>query len=324
MNAKPTLISIAVVIIIIQGLSHLDRATQPTLFAPESAESDRIVFFVLGDQGTGSYRQHAVAWFLERACQQDGSVNFSLLLGDNFYMNGVASVNDPLWDRYFESVYDGPCLMGMPFFAMLGNHDYLGNAQAQVEYTSQGIGSGRWRMPATSYSQDFGRVAGRVLLRLFVVDTQMPLTPQLSTIKKQVGNNPGIWNVVAGHHTIRSFDVKYGTNEDLLDFADELNNLGIDLYLSGHAHTLQLVSAPSEPLYVISGAGGKRPYAIVDNPTSMSRYARDSLGFASISVDQKSLEISYYPVGFSEPSTFRVDRQCRDAGNIADCIAAVQ
>src|SRR3990172_2116996 len=139
--------------------------------APASEGSSHISLFVLGDQGSGSYRQARVAAIIEDVCMESREVNFTLLLGDNFYMDGVRSVDDKNWDRVFESAYNTPCLAGMPFFAMLGNHDYSGDPLVQIAYSKRRMGSRRWHMPDNFYVKDFGSGAGGVLVRLVVLDT---------------------------------------------------------------------------------------------------------------------------------------------------------
>jgi acid phosphatase len=89
-----------------------------------------------------------------------------LALGDNFYQSGVASVDDPLWKSVYEDVYTHPAL-NVPWHVALGNHDYRGNPQAQVDYTARHT---RWSMPARYY-----QVADKALkaadVDMFVIDT---------------------------------------------------------------------------------------------------------------------------------------------------------
>ena len=328
MLKDPKLIPVLLLVVALLMLASQQMTEQPIMSAPPT-DGERITFFALGDQGSGSYRQHAVEWSLERACQADRTVNFTLLLGDNFYKEGVTSIDDPLWEEYFESMYDGPCLMGMPFYAMLGNHDHMKNAQAQVDYYEQGLGTGRWRMPGMSYSQDFGMVDGQTLLQLFVIDITLPIAPQLVEIEAAKGN--AFWTAVASHHTIRSFDEVYGDNEALLEQMQGLADLGVDLYISGHAHNLQLISVEGEPLYLVSGAGGKRPYELTRDSRwvlsvegepytgKIGLYGNANLGFAKVSVDHEFMEIEFSPLSFSGGQTFRISRACKETESINRC-----
>lgn len=55
----------------------------------------------------------------------------------------------------------------------LGNHDYMGRAEAQIERTDRDS-SGRWHMPSRSYSRIFSQGVGR-LLQLKAFDVQYHL-----------------------------------------------------------------------------------------------------------------------------------------------------
>lgn len=44
--------------------------------------------------------------------------------GDNIYEEGVESVTDPLWSSRYCSVYTDPSILDIPWYAILGNHDY--------------------------------------------------------------------------------------------------------------------------------------------------------------------------------------------------------
>ena len=72
---------------------------------------------------------------------------FVISTGDNFYPDGVKSVDDTQWVTSFEDVYHAPPLM-IPWHITLGNHDHHGNISAQVDYTKL---SSRWRLPANYY-----------------------------------------------------------------------------------------------------------------------------------------------------------------------------
>ena len=57
----------------------------------------------------------------------------TLNTGDNFYYYGVKSTSDPMWENTFEQIYTQDSLM-VPWYGVLGNHDYGYNPTAQTQY----------------------------------------------------------------------------------------------------------------------------------------------------------------------------------------------
>lgn len=79
-----------------------------------------------------------------------------LLLGDNFYEEGVTSVESVRFDASFEEVYKLEDFADIPFNVIAGNHDWLGSVQAQIDYSSK---SSRWNFPSEWYSLDYSWAA---------------------------------------------------------------------------------------------------------------------------------------------------------------------
>lgn len=107
--------------------------------AQPAAAPASVRFFAMGDQGTGDPDQGNVARAVFELCQRSGC-DFGLLLGDNFYPSGVESTSDPQWQAKFEKPYADLLAAGIPFYAVLGNHDTdegrdWGRADHQVAYS---------------------------------------------------------------------------------------------------------------------------------------------------------------------------------------------
>lgn len=84
--------------------------------------------------------------------------SFVLALGDNFYVNGVANAYDVLWNYLWTDVYLRYPSLCIPWYAVLGNHDYGGGesySNAQVQRSQLQIDKGLWNMPAKNYSKIF-------------------------------------------------------------------------------------------------------------------------------------------------------------------------
>ena len=77
---------------------------------------------------------------------EEQNSHFQISLGDNFYNTGVKSLQDERFNHTFENVFNHSHLRETPWFFVLGNRDYHGNTQAQIEYTHK---SNRWYVKFT-------------------------------------------------------------------------------------------------------------------------------------------------------------------------------
>lgn len=200
-------------------LGGLAAAAASAPLMPLGAADRPFTFLVVGDWGrNGAQHQRDVAEAMGRIAAESGA-RFVLSVGDNFYENGVRSADDPQWRTSFEAIYTAPSLQ-VPWFVALGNHDYKGNPQAQLDYAAK---SARWKMPRRYY-QLSGADLGAPELDLFVIDTS-PLVheyrekvdapiaanvatqdtnAQLAWLDRSLGASTAPIKIVAGHHTLRS------------------------------------------------------------------------------------------------------------------------
>ena len=77
-------------------------------------------------------------------------VKFIIGLGDNFYYEGVKTVEDHRFTTTFEHVYTNPALRAATWYMIAGNHDHASNVSAQIAYTKV---SPRWHFPDFFYSK---------------------------------------------------------------------------------------------------------------------------------------------------------------------------
>lgn len=294
--------------------------------------SDRVGIIAFGDQGTANFRQRRVAALMESVCRSMPQLDFIQTLGDNFYFDGVTSVDDPLWRDSFEDIYDTPCLRSKSFHALLGNHDYGGNPDAQIAYSQTHLGTNRWNMPGRFYPTQVGEVDGKPLVTMVVLDTNTSLDEQIALIDFTFGNAAdSIWRVVAGHHNVRTDSVNYHDDADLRNaLLPALLRNHVHLYLSGHSHNLQLIEVPGEPLYVVAGGGGRPPRELIAEPKDKPLLALQALGFASLLFDRSSATIQYTATdgGFftdfsSARYTFQVQRACLENTAAGHCVVKV-
>ena len=136
-------------------------------FNPGLEQTDNALhFLVLGDFGRhGQYHQKAVAEQMGAAAITL-DIDFILSVGDNFYPNGIRSVQDPQLKNSFEDIYTNTKLYE-DWYVALGNHDYKGNIEAQIDYSKV---SRRWHMPDEYYKKTFTLKDGSKVL-LVIMDT---------------------------------------------------------------------------------------------------------------------------------------------------------
>jgi len=139
-------------------------------------EPSRARFFAVGDSGLKTDQRDAVAAALATVCETEGC-DFGLLAGDNFYECGVDSAEDPRFEEDFEEPFGG---LGVPVYAVLGNHGYrefadgecvggeaFDGVRAGHQVTYSNSQDTRFVMPATDYLLE--PVPGLLLLS---IDTQ--------------------------------------------------------------------------------------------------------------------------------------------------------
>lgn len=226
-------------------------------------------FLFFGDFGTGTQEQHRVAKSMQGFCGNN-ACDFVALLGDNFYPNGVSSVRDPLWVNYFEIPY---AALGIPFFAALGNHDYKGSVDSQIEYSTI---SQLWKMPKRFYSFSHGDID------FFVLDTNKFNKSQRTWLEDSLKSSHQKWRIVIGHHPIYSYGGHGDTDElkkELLPIIDGK----VDFYLCGHDHNKQVIKKPTSSVtFIVSGAAAQTDSFKKDNEAI---YTSSKLGFAHFFVD---------------------------------------
>lgn len=283
-------------------------------------EVSHITFYALGDQGKANEAQQAVANAMEQQAEQEGGMDFVLLLGDNFYNEDKLTTQSPAWMSAFEKVYTGKYLDAVPFYAVLGNHDYPDSVQAELDYARRHLGSNRWRMPARDYSEDFGRVDQRPLLRIVFLDTNQDPRGQAEYLRKQfaAGGNP-IWKIAVGHHPLRTYGKHHQDEQATVDNAllSAMQQSGVDLYIAAHDHNQQLIVREGEPLQIVTGAGGAKLYDL-KSPGSDMHFGKAEHGFLRVALDASSLNFSFIDSQAKTRASYHWDRSC--VAGLADCL----
>ncbi len=268
--------------------------------APASDNAASIRMLAVGRQGYGNKASRRIADAME-AVAAGIPTHGVLYLGDNFYPRGVKSVDDDQWQSKFEYLYDGAHLRGMPFFAVIGNHDAEGDVMVQVRYALERRGSGRWQMDGQHYWRDFGRVNGRTLVRvvfLNTIDLQKNPAPELA-FARDAWAAPGdpFWRVVAGHYAVRSVTKEaYTRDRTLSALLPEVISMDLDLYISANDRFQQVLDRLGEPLHVSVNGGSDKQEAGVSPEIPGSDFVAMRPGFAAIDADSGRLTVTLYDI----------------------------
>ncbi|RZC14191.1 Purple acid phosphatase 3 isoform B [Glycine soja] len=185
---------------------------------------------VIGDWGRkGTYNQSQVATQMGRVAAKL-NIDFVISTGDNFYDDGLTGIDDPAFEISFSKIYTAKSLQKQ-WYSVLGNHDYRGDVEAQLNPILQKIDP-RW-----------------ICQRSFIVDTEiaefffidstpfvdkyflkpkdhkydwrgvLPREKYLSKLLKDLEialkDSTAKWKIVVGHHPVRSIG-HHGDTKELI------------------------------------------------------------------------------------------------------------
>jgi acid phosphatase len=260
-------------------------------------------FLAVGDWGReGQDNQAEVAGEMAKVAAALDA-RFVISVGDNFYEDGVAGVDDPQWKASFEDVYAAPSLQ-VPWHVALGNHDYHGDTQAQIDYSAR---SRRWRLPARWYARRETAPDGATM-DLFVLDTSplisayykdgaekvkvagQDVEAQLAWFDTALAASTADWKIVVGHHPVYSGNAEGGETDLQARLDPILQKHRAPLYLNGHDHDLQHVRRGVTD-YVCTGAGSKMRKACGEAPGGDFCSLRP--GFVAVRLTRAAVRVAY-------------------------------
>lgn len=222
----------------------------------QSSSTNTVVrFAAFGDWGVNNLNQKAVAEALKEKCNTEGC-DFILLLGDNFYNYGVSATGDPKFQKYFADYYSK---VNAPFYAAIGNHDYVLNEQAQIEYSDV---NPQWIMPSFYYSHKHPE--NNPVVDLIALDSNKPNTTQLLWLDDVLRKSRGNWQILYAHHQIFAASSEHETAIELFhnmlipNFCERFQ-----VIISGHEHNKQVWQMDEgngcKYKQIIIGTGGHNP-----------------------------------------------------------------
>ncbi|CAL4992699.1 unnamed protein product [Urochloa decumbens] len=280
--------------------------------APEAADGS-LAILVVGDWGRrGQFNQTLVA-------QQMGvvgekmDIDFVISTGDNIYDDGIANTSDPLFKESFSNIYTAKSLQ-KPWYLVLGNHDYTGNALAQLDPAILNVDS-RYKVIAKSFMVNSG------IADFFLVDTTpfilhywnnskfdwrgvAPRDTYIANLLKDLEyaltESKAPWKIVVGHHPISS-GCGHGNNTELEQLLlPVIKAHRADMYLNGHDHCLQRITSRDSPLQFLTSGGGSKAWAGKFKATSDKvEFLYDGQGFMSMRLTKTEAHLAFFDVAGS-------------------------
>ncbi|KAH6796210.1 hypothetical protein C2S51_037196 [Perilla frutescens var. frutescens] len=227
-------------------------------FEPPTKSDGSINALVIGDWGRkGDYNQSLLARQMG-VTAEEMDIDFIISTGDNFYPGGLIDENDEAFHQSFSDIYTAPSLHKM-WYTVLGNHDYRGNALAQLSPILKERDS-RWFCKKSF-------ILNTDIAEFFFIDTTpfqdkyfsdpedqvydwrgvLPRDKYLSTLlqdlEEALRKSHASWKIVVGHHTIKSASIHGSTQELVQKLLPILEAHNVDLYINGHDHCLEHISS---------------------------------------------------------------------------------
>jgi acid phosphatase len=228
---------------------------------------------VIGDQGTATSVQYAVAAAIVKFCKSH-TCDHGLGVGDNFYPAGVTSERDTAWQTRFEEPYKN---IPFTFFPIYGNHDYMGDWQALLIHDTA-----RWHMPARYYRLT------TLYADIFAIDTEHFDRAQFDWLKAGLADAKKPWQIVYGHRPMYSSG-SHGDTKELHGLLLPLLEKYAEFYLSGHDHDLEHI-VKNGVNYLVSGSAGKTSKVGKGKNTLFSA---GIAGFLFLDFEPRSVELSF-------------------------------
>ena len=257
----------------------------------QRAETPSLRFIIVSDQGgRASANQRAVAQAMGKEAERINA-QFVVTAGDNFHEDGIPAAADPRWKTEFEEVYSSSALQ-IPWYPSLGNHDYRGSVEGEIEYSGR---STRWKLRSRYYTQTEW-VDDSTSMLVVHLDTS-PFIQKYwteSSVYHMEGQDPkrqlrwldsvltvsrAEWTMVIGHHAIYFAEPGNGDSKEMIDqVLPILKRHRVPLYVSGHYHFLQHLRRDAMDFVVCGGGADTGEVA----PREDIVFGIRSLGFLSV------------------------------------------
>ena len=267
-----------------------------TLTLPALAGTLR--FLATADSGSGDANQRAVGLQMARV-HRANPVDLVIFAGDNIYPSGDVSLLESTVRRPYRELIEA----GVPFHAVLGNHDIrTANGAGQLKEPLFGM-AGRW------YQLHRGPVD------LFMIDTNVnaPWQHQLPWLTKALAASRAPWKVVVGHHPLISSGFYGDDPAALRRLAPLFERYGVQLYINGHDHHYERSQPIRGTTYLVVGSGGASLRPVL--PGSKSARALSVFSFAELEATNSTLTIRGWDAKGQKIDEARLSNATPEAGS---------
>jgi len=258
-------------------------------------------FVVIGDWGRqGNYKQRELGARMGEVAAAFGSL-YTISLGDNFYEDGVQSVDDLNWKLSFEDIYTTPSLQS-PWRVILGNHDYRGNVEAQLAYAQ--ARHSRWSLPARYYTR-LETLPDGTKAEFFFIDTNpfikkyrgtnvkildQDTDAQLAWFDHALAKSRAHWKIVIGHRPIHNAEQTFDEPDLIASFLPIMKRHRIHIYVNGHIHNLQYLE--KDGIHYINNGAGSRVDPV--GPAKNGGFVfPDQHGFMTVSLTRSAFDFAF-------------------------------
>ena len=290
-----------------------DLWTDKATFATSDGEKDHADFFVLGDiQAEDLTNITAI-----RDTLKDRHWNFGLQTGDA--VDNPRAYKD--WEDY-TGLFNGETMGSTNMVQVLGNHELQGEALESKTMFGLDASYG-----GSCYSRTYGNV---YLAVINYTGNAAQLRSALEWLKTDVQSSNADWKILTMHQPPYYTNGAGGNAEINALVPKVVDELGIDVVFSGHAHSLARthmlrgdeIDEDHGAVYYICGTSGEKSYNITSQGTfDYDRiFALATLDFSAIYLtahaDRDTLTINVYDIAKSAPiDTITLKSDCAKFGH---------
>ena len=210
------------------------------------------MIYILGDMGEYSKEFTGLIEKLKTNLNENDTL---ILLGDNFYPQGVKSIDDTLWNQ-FKKTFN----INNTIYSILGNHDYQLNPYAQIQFKYKNYSMQDWyytkiidniqcwfldtqqlvTLGNLNFGSDWGHVSKTLIEKVHNNTLENVRKKQLNWLKKSLEQSKYNNKIVFGHYPL----ITYGHHHDEMPQLKKLllpifKKYNVLAYVSGHDHNSQ-------------------------------------------------------------------------------------